>query len=304
MMNINESDISFDEVIDDLIVVYKSKLTKLQKSNVLLQKENISEKINHHSVSDSIKVKQILNNLLENAVKFTEKGFIEVGYKIVDNEIVWHVRDTGIGIPKDQQKIIFERFRQLDDAVNRGYKGIGLGLAICRAFVQLLKGRIWVESEPGYGSTFFFTIPYKPVNIEPVDALQDVPFEHNFTGKQILIVEDNPVSSFLLQETLALTGAKLHFATNGKAAIEAFKNNINFDIVLLDIQLPEISGYQVAREMKQIREMVPIIAQTAYGSLEDKKKCLLAGCSDYLRKPVDSQDLLAKIATTLNKKSL
>jgi PAS domain S-box-containing protein len=301
MMNINEANFSFDEVIDDLIAIYKSKLAKLQKSHVLVQKAILPEKTNHNTVSDIIKVKQVLINLLENAIKFTEKGFIEIGYKIVGNEIVWHVKDTGIGIPRDQQNVIFERFRQLDETINRVYKGIGLGLAICNAFVQLLKGKIWVESEIGFGSTFFFTIPYKPVNIELTDALSDIPFDHNFTGKQILIVEDNPVSSFFLQETLSATGAKLYLAADGRSAIEVFKKNDDIDLVLLDIQLPEISGYQVAREMKQIREFVPIIAQTAYASLEDKKKCLLAGCTDYLRKPVDSQDLLAKIATAFNK---
>jgi CheY-like chemotaxis protein/anti-sigma regulatory factor (Ser/Thr protein kinase) len=302
MMNVIEADFSFDEIIDDLIIIYKSKLAKLQKSHITIKKATDSGETHHNTVSDSIKIKQILINLLENAIKFTEKGFIEIGYRIVDSEIIWYVKDTGIGIPKNQQEIIFERFRQLDETINRGFKGIGLGLAICNAFVHLLKGRIWVESELGSGSTFYFTIPFKPVNIESTNALDDIPFDHNFTGKQILIVEDNAVSSFFLQETLSSTGAKLYTAANGRTAIEIFKNNIDIDLVLLDIQLPEISGYQVAREMKKIRESVPIIAQTAYGSLDDKKKCLLAGCSDYLRKPVDPQDLLAKLATTFNKR--
>jgi len=300
-INIIESESNLNEILDEILVFFKSKLNKLKKQHIEIIKADINANIETTILSDTVKLKQILLNLVENAIKFTEKGFIEIGYQIKGNEVLWQVKDTGIGIPKNKQKIIFERFRQVDEAINRSYGGAGLGLAICKAYVQLFKGNIWVESETGAGSNFYFTIPYKPLAGKITKTLNDLPLECDFIGKIILIVEDDPISSLYLQEILTGTGASLIICEDGEKALKEFRNHQDIDLVLLDIQLPEISGYQVAVEMKQIRENVPIIAQTAYASLEDKNKCLLVGCSDYIKKPIESQELLSKIFTLIGK---
>jgi CheY-like chemotaxis protein len=168
-------------------------------------------------------------------------------------------------------------------------------LAICKAYSSLLSGNIGVISESGKGSEFFFSIPYKPAKEKKDTISPDIPIDYNFSGKQILLVEDDPISALFLQEFLSDTGALVVRAEDGRQALQMFDENKFLDIVLLDIQLPELSGYQVAREMKIRNDKIPIIAQTAYASLDDKKKCLLAGCVDYVRKPVDAEELLSKM---------
>jgi len=300
-MNINETDVSLDNLIDELLLFFQNKIIKLQKKQIEIRRTKNSERIETNVFTDGLKVKQILINLIENAIKFTEKGYIEIGCKIEDSEIIWQVVDTGIGIPKNKQKIIFERFRQADETATPTYSGAGLGLAICQAYVQLLKGKIWVESDPGNGSAFNFTIPFKPAYSETLKISQKIQNEYNFKGRKILVVEDDPLSSLFLEEILNETGAQLIIANDGRKAIDQFIKTEDIDLVLLDIQLPEISGYQVAREMKVIRDHIPIIAQTAYATQEDKKKCLYAGCIDYLQKPIEAQEMLNKLYNIFNK---
>jgi PAS domain S-box-containing protein len=300
-MNINETDINPDDVLNELIPFFQSKIAKLQKKQLEIRKTGNFENKEINIISDGIKVKQILINLIDNAIKFTDKGYVEIGYKIVDTDIIWHVIDTGLGIPKNKQKIIFERFRQADEATTPVYSGAGLGLAICKAYVQLLKGKIWVESDPGNGSGFYFSLPFLPSLNKKSEILYNVKAELNIKGKKILIVEDDPLSALFLEEILSETGAIIITAKDGRKAIDTFVATEDIDLVLLDIQLPEVSGYQVAREMKLIRKHVPIIAQTAYATLEDKKKCLYAGCIDYLQKPIESKELLNKLFSVFNK---
>ncbi len=300
-MSINEADLNLNDILDELCHFFQNKLIKLQKKQLEVRRTEIMDNSESNIITDGLKVKQILINLIDNAIKFTEKGYVDIGYKIVNSEIIFQVMDTGIGIPKNKQKIIFERFRQADEAVTPTYSGAGLGLAISKAYVQLLKGRIWVESDPGNGSVFYFTIPFKPALSKTSEIMQNVPTEYNFKGKKILVVEDDPASLLYIEEILSETGVQLIKADDGRKAIDAFIKTEDIDLVLLDIQLPEISGYKVAREMQLIRKHIPIIAQTAYASLEDKKKCLYAGCTDYLSKPIESQDLLNKLFNILNK---
>jgi PAS domain S-box-containing protein len=300
-MNINETEINPNDVLNELILFFQNKISKLQKKQLEIRKTENFENNETNIISDDIKVKQIIINLIDNAIKFTEKGYVEIGYKIVDSEIVWHVIDTGLGIPKNKQKIIFERFRQADEATTPVYSGAGLGLAICKAYVQLLKGKIWVESDPGNGSAFYFSIPFKPSLSKKSETLNNVQTEYNFKGRKILIVEDDPLSALFLEEIISETGASVFMAKDGRKAIDTFLAIEDIDLVLLDIQLPEVSGYQVAREMKQLKKHIPIIAQTAYATLEDKKKCLYAGCADYLQKPIESKELLNKLFSVLNK---
>jgi PAS domain S-box-containing protein len=301
MLKVNESEFNPYNLIDEIFSMFRSKLIKLQKKQIEIKKLDFERAKNFIIISDENKIRQILMNLVENAIKYTEKGTIEIGIQVDGNDILWVVKDSGIGIPKNKHQVIFERFRQGDEKEVRSTVGAGLGLTICKAYVQMLKGKIWLDSEPGTGSSFYFTIPFKSSEKSIVTESGEFTGDYDFKDKKILVVEDDPVSLLLIKEALAQTGAEILTAENGKNAIGIFQKVHDINLVILDIQLPEISGYQVAREMKRINESTPIIAQTAYASLDDKKKCMLAGCLDYLKKPIEIQELFSKISIVLTR---
>jgi hypothetical protein len=239
-------------------------------------------------VSDGFHLQQVLSNLLNNSEKFTEKGFIEFGY-IVENEfnILFYVRDTGIGVPPEMKEIIFERFRQADESFTRIYGGMGLGLSICKGLVNLMGGNIWVESDGTTGSTFYFTIPYNSGYKKNEIPDQNQPGDKFLLdNKNILVVEDDVSSYEYLKEILTSVGCNIIHAGNGKDALTKFRELSNLDLILLDIQLPGTNGYEIAKSIRQTNSVIPIIAQTAHAMPEDRKKCIDAGCNDYITKPI------------------
>jgi PAS domain S-box-containing protein len=249
--------------------------------------------------TDETKFRQIINNLIKNAFKFTHQGTIEFGYTVkTENDIPFlqfYVKDTGIGIPEDKQSIIFERFRQADDSHTRKYGGIGLGLAITEKLLKLLGGKIWVESEEGKGSTFFFTLPFDP-DEKPIstDTKAEKIF-YDWKDKTILVVEDNIIVYQFIELALRKTKACLLWTKRGKDAISTFKSSKEIDLVLMDIQLPDINGYEVTKQLKKINKDIPVIAQTAFALEGDKEKSLEAGCDDYITKPIKPKKLLSLI---------
>lgn len=258
---------------------------------------------NQSIYSDPDRLRQILINLIGNALKFTDCGFIEFGYRLTDEMLEFYVRDTGIGISDEKQKIVFDRFTQVDDSPTRKFGGSGLGLAISKGLAELLGGSIWVTSEMHKGSTFYFTIPYVPSfeDDDPVKQGENKIIDYNWLSKVFLIVEDDKVSFKFLQEVFKKTGAKIYHADNGLKAIEFCKTHPEIDIVLMDIQLPEMSGLDATRIIKNIRRELPIIAQTANAMAEDKEKCLEVGCVDYVSKPINVPALFRKIEKYLLK---
>jgi signal transduction histidine kinase/DNA-binding response OmpR family regulator len=242
--------------------------------------------------SDKHRIRQILTNLLNNAFKFTEQGFIEFGYKVKDNHTVqFSVRDTGIGIPREYQGIIFERFRQVDESMARTYSGAGLGLCIAKGLVELLGGKIWINSTSGIGSTFFFTISH---DIQEETKLIEKTFDETanmFKDKTILVVEDEELNILYFKELFKNTEINYLLAKDAKEAIQLVSSNSRIDIVLMDIKLPGTDGYKATRKIKKIRKDLPVIAQTAYAYNEDRLKCLEAGCDDYLAKPIKTDAL-------------
>ena len=246
--------------------------------------------------TDTEKVYGVLTNLIKNAIKFTHEGSIEFGYVKKENCLEFFVKDTGIGIPLDQHKIIFERFRQGSELFNRGYEGSGLGLSICKSYVEMLGGKIWVESEDGQGSIFYFTIPYNAVvaeRIEIADTDSSVIKESQLKNLNILIAEDDEISYSLLTKSLHdITNEVLH-AINGLEAIQACKNNPTLDLILMDIQMPVMNGYEATRHIRQFNNDIIIIAQTAFGLRGDKEKAIEAGCNDYISKPINKESLVA-----------
>ena len=255
--------------------------------------------------SDLFRLKQILLNLLGNALKFTDNGFIEMGIKIKDeNTLMFYVQDSGTGIKPNEQQIIFDRFRQSENNSVTKHPGTGLGLTISKNLTKLLGGIMWVESEYGHGATFYFTLPYKPAAFKNDLNNNYIPSNSNFdwNNKTILVVEDMETSYVLIKEYLRKTNAKFLWAQNGQEAIDFCEANENIDLVLMDIQLPVMNGYVATRKIKEIRNNLPVIAETAYAMINEKNEILQAGCDDYLPKPIKSEDLLKVVSKYIDVK--
>jgi PAS domain S-box-containing protein len=244
--------------------------------------------------TDNEKVYGILTNLIRNAIKFTYEGSIEFGCNIAENKhaasLQFFVKDTGVGIPENQKELIFERFRQGSESHNRGYEGSGLGLSISKSYVEMLGGKIWMESEEGKGSIFYFTIPYNPVS-EQTSAIGNVVLtetkEVQMKKLKILIVEDDEISHALITRTIQKISREVLHAITGVEAIEACRNNPDFDLVLMDIRMPRMNGLEATQQIRQFNKDVIIIAQTAYGFSGDSEKAIEAGCNDYIAKPIN-----------------
>jgi len=292
LVTINQSKFSLNAMLDDMMNTFTIVLDS--KKIDLFCKKGLPDN-GCQVISDEIKLKQIITNLLSNSAKFTHKGYIEYGYELAGNNLVFFVRDTGIGIPSNAIDIIFERFRQVEEATMDSRKGTGLGLPISKAYVELLGGKIWVESEEGKGSTFSFTIPYSSTNEDHKVSKDFSKKTYNLTNKTILIAEDDEPNLFFLSEILNEMGVNIISVTNGVDAIEVCKQNESIDVVLMDIKLPKINGLDATREIRKIRKQLPIIAQTAYAFSVDAEKAIESGCNAYLSKPIDSAELIKTI---------
>lgn len=240
--------------------------------------------------SDKNRLKQVMSNLLTNAIKFTEKGNVTFGYTIERNHLRFFVSDTGMGIPKEMQDVIFDVFRQVDNGHTREFGGTGLGLTIAKSIAEKLGGRMWVESELYKGSKFFFTIPHVQAEEKLPDKSRKKAAakaaEVDWSDKIILIAEDVDSNFVYLNTILKRTNAKVIRALDGVEAVEICNSNQDIDVVLMDIQMPNKNGYEATREIKQFRKELPIIGQTAFALSSDRKKVLEAGCDDYLVKPI------------------
>ncbi|MCX6272335.1 MAG: ATP-binding protein [Bacteroidetes bacterium] len=251
--------------------------------------------------SDKIRITQLLSNLLDNAIKYTEKGRIEYGYLVENNEIVFFVRDTGIGIPAGKTDIIFDQFRQGDEQSGINLGGVGLGLAICKEIANLLNGKLWVESTPGIGSTFYFKLNMV-ITTEPVSPARPDPAFHqppDLSDFTILIIDDVDENIILLCSYFSGTNANILTATNGNEAVSLVLNHPEISLVLMDIKMHGMDGYEATREIHKIRAGLPVIAQTAYALIGDSEKALEAGCIDYIAKPISRAALLNKVTAIL-----
>jgi PAS domain S-box-containing protein len=247
--------------------------------------------------TDIEKINSILTNLIKNAIKFTHSGSIEFGCEKKNEYFEFYVRDTGVGIPQKQKKIIFDRFRQGSESHIRNYEGAGLGLAISKSYVEMLHGKIWVDSEEGTGSVFYFIIPCKSESKESPGvkgdgSISNIPFRvKNLT---VLIAEDDETSHYLLTLIFQKMGHTVIHARTGLQAIEACRSNPNLDLVMMDTKMPEIDGYGATRKIRKFNKDIIIIAQTAFGFIGEKEKAITAGCNDYVSKPIH-KDTLSKL---------
>jgi CheY-like chemotaxis protein/nitrogen-specific signal transduction histidine kinase len=250
--------------------------------------------------SDETKIHQILSNLVNNALKFTKTGSVNFGYNVEDENLIFYVKDTGIGIPEDMQTKIFERFIQADMGLTRNFEGAGLGLAICNGLANLLGGKIWLESEIGKGSTFYFSIPFNQIKNQSNLYSEKEEKIEMLTNKKILIVEDDFTSYLYLRILLDDIGVPTLYASDGTEALEIIKNNNDIALILMDIRMPKMNGIDATKEIKSTYPDLPIIAQTAYAYSEEKEKVLALGCDDYLSKPIDKNLLYKTIKKYIN----
>ena len=243
------------------------------------------------------KLVQILTNLIQNALKFTRKGEIDFGYNLINGFLEFYVIDTGIGIALDMKEKIFDRFHQVDNPLTRTEEGAGLGLSISKAYVEMLGGTIRVESGEEWGSEFYFTLPYRhhgstiiplppPVIQMPVITVQTL---------TILVVEDDAVSNLLLKMYLNKGDITTLLAFNGKEAVGLVDHHPEINLVLMDLKMPVMDGYEATVLIKKIRPDLTIIAQSAFTSKEEKQKAIEAGCDGFISKPIDKNELFTLI---------
>jgi signal transduction histidine kinase len=286
-MEISISESNINEQIEYIYTFFKPEVEK--KGMQLFFKNGLPAK-QAAIKTDREKIYAILTNLVKNAIKYSDIGTIEIGYQLKNHDLEFFVKDTGIGISPDKQKIIFDRFIQADITDKRAHQGAGLGLSISKAYIEMLGGNIWVESNEGNGSMFYFTIPY---NTEPQKELvvqQAVSVEiYNsvFENLNVLIVDDDEISKILLNQIFDKGSNKIIHASNGLEAIATYQHNPDIDLILMDIRMPEMDGYEATKTIRQYDKDIIIIAQTAFGLSDDKEKAIAAGCNDYISKPIN-----------------
>ena len=291
---INIAETNLNEVFEELSAFFKEYQKRIDKQHIKFLLHTFENPEVNFILTDKVKLTQIFINLISNAFKFTDEGQIECGCKFDKNHnLLFYVTDTGIGIPSDKHLYIFERFVQLQQETKKNIGGTGLGLPIVKALVNLLGGQVFLESAPGKGSSFSFTLPYKPAlrSYSQTSEADNINYE-NFIDKTILVVEDDYYNAQYINEILTSLGFYTLHAENGKQAVEASQSQ-SIDLILMDIRLPDIDGYEATRQIKQNKASLKIVAQTAYAASDEKQKALAAGCIDYISKPTKRDALLS-----------
>ncbi|MCB8994037.1 MAG: PAS domain S-box protein [Bacteroidales bacterium] len=303
MVEIHESEFSLNQLFNELnCFALSEKMTKSKDAVSIILKPGKSDE-ESYVIADKQKILQVLTNLVGNAIKFTISGSIEISYVFSGQELEFYVKDTGIGLPEDKISELFNRFTQADQSLTRPYGGSGLGLAISKGFVDLMQGKIWAESRKEGGSEFGFSIPYKPSDFKypGVTLKKSRPDDFDWSMYHILVVEDNYMSFRLLQALLRKTQVNIIHAENGLKALEMVQNMPEINLVLMDIQLPVMNGYEATIEIKKLRPDLPVIAQTANAMDDDRLKCLNCGCSDYITKPIVFNTFMNLVNTYIGK---
>lgn len=314
-IKVSEGRVSLNALLEEIEAVTREKLARVRKTSLTLICSQPLDDGEDILVSDPYILRQVFNNLIDNAIKFTGSGSIRFGYGVPENQnINCFVADTGIGISPENQAIIFEHFRQAETDHPNKYGGTGLGLAICKGSLALIGGTIRVDSIPGEGSTFSFNLPFPAKNsvILPDThqqaghgttaggAPQSAPTVLGFLkGKRLLICEDDPSNLEYLRIILSKKGAEIIKATTGAELRQYYPELQQIDLVLIDIRLPDTDGWKLTREIRSLRPDIAIIAQTAYAMSSDQVKSLEAGCNDYIPKPINKELLLTKIRKLL-----
>ncbi|MBI9038077.1 MAG: tetratricopeptide repeat protein [Bacteroidales bacterium] len=303
-LKMNPIDCNIDSLLFDLLTYYEGYKKIIGKPGIKIRLKKNQIKSDLILKVDTYRLKQILSNLIGNATKFTDKGYIEFGYIFKNEVIEFFVKDTGIGIPKENLEMIFDRFRQVDETLSREYGGTGLGLAISKQLVNLMDGDIWVKSEVGKGSTFYFALP---LALESDKNLQNINDDSqtnkfNWLGKNILVAEDVKSNFDLINIELKKSNATVIHARNGKEALEIIKTQDSIDLILMDLEMPVMNGMDATIEINKINNKVPIVALTAYAMQHQRKEILKLPFKEYITKPVNLNMLLETIGKIFSNK--
>jgi|GEM_PF-1710555 len=289
-IKVNKSTFSLSKILADYIDV-ATPLARKRNNKVICSSQYLHTEI--FLDTDKNILSGIFINLLNNANKFTTNGIIEIGSLDEKGDIVFYVKDNGIGIPKNKLEVIFDRFVQADPSLSRSHEGSGLGLSIAKAYAKLLGGDLWVESEEGKGSTFFFNIPKDEVTVTtPIadKAPSEVALPSN---RKILIAEDDDLNYLILKRIIEKVGiADILHAKNGAEAVELVRSDNEISLVLMDIKMPEMSGEEATLKIRTFNPSIPIIAQTAFAMPGDRERFIAIGCNDYIPKPIDKNKLI------------
>jgi PAS domain S-box-containing protein len=289
IVKIKEQEINLNSKLKNLFDQFHSKVVG---KNLALSYETALPDDKSTILTDGTKLHEILSNLIGNALKFTKQGYIKFGYEIEDKFIKFYVSDTGIGISTEFHTKIFDRFYQIENSISRQYEGTGIGLSICKSYVELLGGKIWLTSEKDNGSVFYFRIPFKQVNLkENLETIID-PIRLIARKKTILVAEDDDKNHSLINMMLSRYELNILHAYDGSEAVEMARQHPVIDLVLMDIKMPVMDGYEATRQIKKLRPDLPIIAQTAYALEGDIEKTIAAGCNEYLSKPLNKALLI------------
>jgi hypothetical protein len=290
--------VNLDAIIDHSIELIRDRAQGKRLELVVERMPNLP----HACMGDALRMGQVLLNLLSNAVKFTAAGTIALAVAQRGSRLVFRVWDTGIGMTPQQIEQLFNPFQQGDGSTTRRYGGTGLGLAISKRLAELMGGDIRVQSEPGKGSTFEFYLPFMPVSVEEAAAVSDaaaepVLAEQSLAGLSVLVAEDNPLNQAMLSDTLTEAGARVTLVEDGRAAVEAVRNAGQdvFALVLMDVQMPEMNGYEATRQIHAFAPDLPVVGQTAHAFGEDREKCLAAGMLTHIAKPIDPDELVRQV---------
>jgi PAS domain S-box-containing protein len=299
-IEITYEEASLSSIVNEIIEEARQVIKRNEKP-IILTCKNHFEFLGDLIFTDRIWLKRVLNHLMDNALKFTLEGSVEFSYFLDNQNIIFKIRDTGIGINKENLGHIFEEFRQEFDGHHRPFEGLGIGLTLAREVIERMGGKIFVESEKGVGSEFSFSIPYRPAgSMKPKPAI--VPSEQftkpiDWSLRKCLLVDDNKDVLIYLNRILTDTGVSILTARSGFEAIELIKRNPDIDVVLLDMQMPEMNGIEATKEIRKIRKDIPIIAQTAFIFEDDKDIILEAGCDACLIKPIRREHLLTVMSS-------
>ncbi|MFN3754378.1 ATP-binding protein [Flavobacterium sp.] len=297
----NYTVVNLESCVNELYETVKVTIPKKSIEFILIKSSMPAE---FNIITDDIKLKQVIINLLTNAIKFTDTGMVTFGYEIDEKneQIHFTIRDTGLGIDEQEHQNIFDRFKRVDSDVSIKVGGLGLGLAISKAYVELLGGTITLESKVGEGSTFYFSIPLQYAKVENI-MVRSIDNHENIKteNKLILIAEDDNINFLLFQKMMQHKNYEIIRAINGREAVEICLGNANIDLVLMDIKMPIMNGFEAIEQIQPMRPNLPIIAQTAYSSSEDKAKIEEAGFTDYITKPLDRERLFELLTKYLEK---
>ncbi|OFY52021.1 MAG: hypothetical protein A2W85_11340 [Bacteroidetes bacterium GWF2_41_31] len=288
LVHISNKKIDLNETVNLLVRFFQP---EAEKKGLKLSTEMLLPEAKKHLLTDHGKLDSIITNLIKNAIKYTDSGTIMIGCMQKGSEFEFYVTDSGIGIPAHRQEAVFNRFEQADIADTRAFQGSGLGLAISKSYVEMLGGKIWVVSKEGSGSTFYFTLPANSNLEEKLIPDKKISGQSEKTkpkvkGLKILIAEDDEPSRQFLSILIKDFGNEILEVQTGNEALELCRQHKDIDLILMDIQMPGMNGYEATRQIREFNRDVIIIAQTAYRLSGDREKALAAGCNDYISKPI------------------